>query len=119
MKVKQLTKIAFMAASMVCVFQAFSHILYLELITFTIVCFSMNTGYKEAVLYNRIPISLTEVEKLISKEDYTEILSRYVQKPKGKPTLALESDKRPVYQAAVSAEEAFGGCNTFLKEENL
>ena len=76
-------------------------------------------GYKEAVLYNRIPISLTEVEKLISKEDYTEILSRYVQKPKGKPTLALESDKRPVYQAAVSAEEAFGGCNTFLKEENL
>lgn len=50
MKAKQLTKIAFMAASMICVFQAFSHILYLELITFTIVCFAMNTSRKEAVL---------------------------------------------------------------------
>ena len=37
MTVKQLTKIALMSASMVCVFQIFSNILYLELITFTIV----------------------------------------------------------------------------------
>lgn len=50
MKVKQLTKIAFMSAIMVCVFQAFSHILYLELITFTIVFYSMHAERKEAVL---------------------------------------------------------------------
>ena len=70
-------------------------------------------GYEEALLYNRVPVSLTEVEKLISKEDYTEILSRYVQKPKGKPTLAPETDKRPAYQPAASAEEAFGGDNAY------
>lgn len=74
-------------------------------------------GYKEALLYNRVPVPLTEVEKLISKEDYAEILSRYVQKPKGKPTLAPEGDKRPAYQLAVSAEEAFGGGNTYKEEE--
>lgn len=75
-------------------------------------------GYAEALLYNRVPASLTEVEKRISKEDYTKILSRYVQKPKGKPTLAPESDKQPVYQAATSAEEAFGGEHAY-KEEKL
>lgn len=73
-------------------------------------------GYAEALLYNRVPVSLTEAEKLISKEDYEQILSRYVQKPKGKPTLAPEEDRRPAYQPAVSAEEAFGGDNTYKEE---
>lgn len=73
-------------------------------------------GYEEAMLYNRVPVSLTEVEKLISKEDYAKILSRYVQKPKGKPALAPETDKRPAYQPAVSAEEAFGGNNIYKEE---
>lgn len=50
MKARQLTRIALMAASMVCVFQLFSHILYLELITFTIVLYAMNTSRKEAVM---------------------------------------------------------------------
>ncbi len=73
-------------------------------------------GYAEALLYNRVPVSLTEAEKLISREDYEQILSRYVQKPKGKPTLAPEEDRRPAYQPAVSAEEAFGGDNTYKEE---
>lgn len=50
MKANQLTKIAFMAASMVCVFQVFSNILYLELITFTIVLYAMNTSAQEAIV---------------------------------------------------------------------
>lgn len=50
MKARQLTLIAFMAASMVCVFQLFSNILYLEMITFTIVLYAMTASKKEAVL---------------------------------------------------------------------
>lgn len=73
-------------------------------------------GYAEALLYNRVPVSLTEAEKLISKEDYADILSKYVQKPKGKPTLVPEADQRPAYQLTVSAEEAFGGKNSFKQE---
>ncbi len=50
MTVKQLTKIALMSASMVCVFQIFSNILYLELITFTIVLYAMTSSKREAIL---------------------------------------------------------------------
>lgn len=73
-------------------------------------------GYAEALLYQRVPVPLTEAEKLISREDYDGILSRYVQKPKGKPTLAPESDARPEYQPDISAEEAFGGKNAYKEE---
>lgn len=50
MKTRELTRIAFMGALMCCVFQLFSSILYLELITFTIVVFSCSCPRKEAVL---------------------------------------------------------------------
>lgn len=49
MKVHQLTRIAFMAAIMVCVFQLCSNILYLELITFTIVLFACVFPKKTAI----------------------------------------------------------------------
>lgn len=39
-----------MAAAMVCIFQVFAQILYLEMITFTIVVFACNMPKKEAVL---------------------------------------------------------------------
>lgn len=50
MRTKELTRIAFMAAILVCVFQMFAQILYLEMITFTIVVFSCNFSRKEAVM---------------------------------------------------------------------
>lgn len=50
MNTKQLTRIAFMAASLTCVFQLFSHILYLEMITFTILLYAMNFQRTDAVL---------------------------------------------------------------------
>lgn len=50
MKTKQLTRIAFMAAILVCVFQLFAQVLYLECITFTIVVFACAFPRMEAVL---------------------------------------------------------------------
>ena len=64
-------------------------------------------GYDEAVLYERKPITLTAVEKLLGKKKFEEILAPFTIKPSGKPTLAPESDKREAITVKVSAEEAF------------
>lgn len=50
MNPKEITRVAFMAASLVCVFQLFAQVLYLELITFTIVLYATLFPRKEAVL---------------------------------------------------------------------
>lgn len=75
----------------------------------------VQAGYDEAVLYERKPIALGELEKLLSKEQRQDILSKYITKPQGKPTLAPEDDKRPaMVLQRVSTEEAFGGDNTYV-----
>ena len=75
-------------------------------------------GYEEAVLYKREPITLGELEKTLRKEHRQEILSKYLVKPQGKPTLAPEDDARPeMVLQKVSAEEAFGGENAYLKKD--
>ncbi len=61
-------------------------------------------GISEAMLYERSPISLTAAEKLLGKKRFAEVCGTYVEKPKGKPTLAPESDKRPTYDAAEGFE---------------
>ena len=74
----------------------------------------VKAGYDEAILYERKPIALGALEKTLSKEHRQEILSKYIVKPQGKPTLAPEDDKRPaMVPQRVSAEEAFGGDNTY------
>ena len=74
-------------------------------------------GYEEAVLYERVPLTLTKLEAVITKEHQNSILKNYIMKPPGKATLAPEDDKRPAISQGVSAEEAFGGQNTYKKEE--
>lgn len=75
----------------------------------------VQAGYEEAVLYEKKPIALGELEKALSKEDRQKILSKYIVKPQGKPTLAPEDDARPAMALQkVSAEEAFGGDNEYL-----
>lgn len=74
----------------------------------------VQAGYDEAILYERKPVALGELEKTLTKEHKQEILSKYIVKPQGKPTLAPEDDKRPaMVLQKVSAEEAFGGDNTY------
>ena len=58
------------------------------------------SGIQEAMLYERSPISLTAAEKLLGKKHFAEVCGTYIEKPKGKPTLAPESDKRPAYDPA-------------------
>lgn len=73
----------------------------------------IGAGYDEAVLYDKKPVPLGTLEKLVSKEDKG-ILTRYTIKPQGKPTLAPEDDARPAMVLnRVTAEDAFGGGNSY------
>lgn len=65
------------------------------------------SGYEEAMLYERKPITLTAVEKLTGKPKFTELLGPYIIKPSGKPTLADETDKREALNLNPTAAEAF------------
>lgn len=53
-------------------------------------------GYDE-VDYMKPPElrGITDLEKLVGKKNFTALCGDYINKPKGKPTLAPESDKRP------------------------
>lgn len=70
----------------------------------------VTNGTEESMLYERKPLTLANVEKLIGKPKFKELLSAFVNTPPGKPTLALESDKREAIKRS-TAEEDFGGEN--------
>ena len=50
--------------------------------------------------YERKLLGITAMQKLLSKSRFDELLSPYIEKPQGKPTLVPESDKRPVMNNA-------------------
>lgn len=57
-------------------------------------------GYDEALVYNRVPKTLTALEQLMGKAEFTDKLGSFVVKPLGKPTLAPMTDKREAYNPA-------------------
>ncbi len=59
-------------------------------------------GYDEALVYDRKPKTLSELEKLMGKAEFAEKIGSFVVKPLGKPTLALATDKREVYNPAAA-----------------
>lgn len=61
----------------------------------------------EEMLWEKKPLTLAQVEKMIGKKDFTESVGKYVVKKPGKPTLAKETDKRPAVTNKVTAAEAF------------
>lgn len=57
-------------------------------------------GYDEALVYDRKPKTLSELEKLMGKAEFAEKIGSFVIKPPGKPTLVPASDKREAYSMA-------------------
>lgn len=52
-------------------------------------------GFDEAMIYKpQELLALGGLEKLVGKTDFAKLAKDYITKPEGKPTLALESDKR-------------------------
>lgn len=66
-------------------------------------------GYKD--IYVKKLITLTEMEKLMGKKVFNEVLGSLIEKPAGKPTLVEESDKRPAITTAMNEFSV-------IKEEN-
>lgn len=63
-------------------------------------------GYDQAILYEKKPITLTQLEKVVGKTKLIDAIGDYIEKPKGAPTLVKETDKRPNFRQ--SAAEEFG-----------
>lgn len=58
----------------------------------------MAKGYEEAMIYKPKALeTLTNLERLVGKKDFAALSEGMVAKPKGKPTLVPETDKRPPY----------------------
>lgn len=62
-------------------------------------------GYDRALLYETKLLTVSNMEKLMGKKQFAEVLGGYVEKPQGKPTLAPESDKRPAITNNSAAED--------------
>ena len=59
-------------------------------------------GWDEAMLYERKPKSLAELEKLIGKKDFADLMGDQIVRPVGKPTLVDAGDKREPYSSAAA-----------------
>lgn len=50
--------------------------------------------------YEKKVVGITEMQKRLGKSKFLEIVEPYIYKPEGKPTLVLDSDKRPEFKNA-------------------
>lgn len=62
-----------------------------------------DAGYKD--IYRQSLITLTEMQKLMGKANFEEILGDLIIKPPGKPTLVPDSDKRPAINVTNAKNE--------------
>lgn len=60
-------------------------------------------GYTD--IYKTSLIGVTEMEKLMGRKNFAEILGQLVDKPHGKPTLVPDSDKRPEIRLSTATED--------------
>ncbi len=67
----------------------------------------IENGYTESDIYIRKLKGITDMEKLLGKKSFNDVLGELVVKPQGKPTLVHIEDKRPALNSAVQATEDF------------
>ena len=69
----------------------------------------IGSGVDEAMLYERKPLTLAAIEKVMGKKPFADVAGAYIETPPGKPTLVPESDKREAIKGnnGITAEEAF------------
>ena len=65
-------------------------------------------GVPEEMLYERKPVTLAGLEKIMGKKPFAEALGEYVTTPPGKPTLARADDRRRAITNRPTAGEDFG-----------
>ena len=67
-------------------------------------------GYHD--IYKKSLIPITEMERLMGKKTFTEVLGGLIAKPQGKPTLVPASDKRP----ALTTTDAKQDFNDYMED---
>ena len=65
-------------------------------------------GVPEEMLYERKPVTLAALEKIMGKKVFGEALADYVTTPPGKPTLVKADDKRKAITNKPDPEDDFG-----------
>lgn len=60
------------------------------------------SGVERAIIYDSVPKTLAQLEKLLGTAKFSELVGEFVVKPQGKPTLAAESDSRKEFNSAVA-----------------
>ena len=65
----------------------------------------IQAGIEEALLYERKPVTLTTIEKIIPKDLFREWATTEVIKPPGKPAVVPATDKRPEYKMSQAMNE--------------
>lgn len=63
-------------------------------------------GYDDAVLFERKPLTLAQLEKLTGKKAFAELMDGEITWPPGKPTLTTADDKRAAYTPSGPSEFA-------------
>ena len=64
-------------------------------------------GVPEEMLYERKPVTLAALEKIMGKKAFGETMADYITTPPGKPTLVKADDRRPAITNKTTAEEDF------------
>lgn len=67
----------------------------------------ISDGIAKEVLYNYVPLTLAQAEKVVGKKKFNELVGDYVSKEPGKPTLVLATDKRAAISNVVKAANVF------------
>jgi hypothetical protein len=62
----------------------------------------ISAGIDRAAVYDLVPKTLAQLEKLIGASRFAGLAGGLIAKPPGKPALAPESDKRPAYSGAAA-----------------
>lgn len=65
------------------------------------------SGINDTILYEKKPLTLAQIEKVLGKKEFKDLVGDQVIKSPGKPTLAVESDKRKSITNQIQAEDVF------------
>ena len=68
-------------------------------------------GIDEAIIYDKVPLTLAKLEKALGKQQFTALVGAMVVTSEGKPTLVFENDKRPAITNTVNATSIFKPLN--------
>lgn len=62
----------------------------------------IKAGIEREAIYDNVPKSLAQLEKMLGKANFSELVGEFVVKPQGSPKLAPADDKHPEYKSAVA-----------------